>query len=76
MYVDHTRRVGGRRRPLRRVAAGGAIFAFTPAFDTILVPLLGPPEAVIEPARIGLMIMLPWTWTIAYRRFHQGLLIR
>ena len=53
-----------------------AIFAFTPAFDTILVPLLGPPEAVIEPARIGLMIMLPWTWTIAYRRFHQGLLIR
>jgi len=27
-----------------------AIFAFTPAFDTILVPLLGPPEAVIEPA--------------------------
>lgn len=53
-----------------------AIFAFTPAFDTVLVPLLGPPEAVIEPARIGLMIMLPWTWTIAYRRFHQGLLIR
>ncbi len=53
-----------------------AVLAFTPAFDLILVPLLDPPEAVIEPARLGLMIMLPWTWTIAYRRFHQGLLIR
>ncbi len=53
-----------------------AVLAFTPAFDLVLVPLLDPPEAVIEPARIGLMIMLPWTWTIAYRRFHQGLLIR
>jgi hypothetical protein len=53
-----------------------AVLAFTPAFDLVLVPLLDPPAAVIEPARIGLMIMLPWTWTIAYRRFHQGLLIR
>ncbi|MGE5603419.1 MAG: hypothetical protein ACM30E_10225, partial [Nitrososphaerales archaeon] len=25
---------------------------------------------------IGLRIMLPWTWTIAYRRFNQGVLIR
>ncbi len=53
-----------------------AIFAFTPAFDAVLVPLFGPPDAVIEPARLGLMLLLPWTWTIAYRRFHQGLLIR
>jgi len=53
-----------------------AFLAFTPAFDTILVPLLDPPPEVIEPARLGLQIMLPWTWTIAYRRFHQGLLIR
>jgi len=53
-----------------------AALAFTPLFDLVLVPLLDPPTAVIEPARIGLQIMLPWTWTIAYRRFHQGLLIR
>ena len=53
-----------------------AALAFTPAFDLVLLPLLDPPAEVIEPARIGLMIMLPWTWTIAYRRFHQGLLIR
>ena len=53
-----------------------AALAFTPLFDLVLVPLLDPPAGVIEPARIGLRIMLPWTWTIAYRRFHQGLLIR
>lgn len=50
--------------------------AFTPLFDLLVVPVLGPPEGVIEPARLGLKIMLPWTWAIGYRRFHQGLLIR
>lgn len=53
-----------------------ALLAFTPLFDLVIVPLLGPPEAVIEPARLGLKIMLPWTWAIGYRRFNQGLLIR
>ena len=53
-----------------------AVLAFTPAFDAILVPLIDPPPEVVETARTGLMVMLPWTWTIAYRRFHQGLLIR
>ena len=32
--------------------------------------------AIVDRARIGLMIMLPWTWSIAYRRFQQGVLIR
>lgn len=53
-----------------------ALLAFTPLFDLVLVPLLDPPAGVIEPARLGLKIMLPWTWAIGYRRFHQGLLIR
>ena len=52
------------------------LFAFTPLYDIVLVPLLDIPDAVIEPARLGFMIMLPWTWAIADRRFHQGLLIR
>ena len=38
--------------------------------------LLGAPEVIVEPARVGLKIMLPWTWTIAYRRFNQGVMIR
>ena len=52
------------------------VFAFTPIYDIVLVPLLDIPGAVVEPARLGFMIMLPWTWAIADRRFHQGLLIR
>ena len=31
-----------------------AAFAFTPLFDLVVVPLLGPPEAIVEPARLGL----------------------
>ncbi|NNE43645.1 MAG: hypothetical protein HKN12_05515, partial [Gemmatimonadetes bacterium] len=34
------------------------------------------PEPIREPARIGLIIMTPWTWSIAYRRFQQGVMIR
>lgn len=50
--------------------------AFTPLFDWVLVPLLDTPPEVVEPARLGLMIMTPWTWAIASRRFNQGVLIR
>lgn len=53
-----------------------ALVAFTPLYDLVVVTLLKPPAAVVEPARWGLMMMLPFTWSIAYRRFHQGLLIR
>lgn len=53
-----------------------ALLAFTPLYDIVIVGILHPPEEIIEPARVGLVIMLPWTWSIAYRRFHQGVLIR
>ena len=52
------------------------LLAFTPLYDLVIVRLLRPPAEVVEPARWGLMIMLPFTWCIAYRRFHQGVLIR
>jgi len=52
------------------------VVAFTPVYDLVARRLLGAPEAIIEPARLGLKIMLPWSWAIAYRRFHQGVLIR
>ncbi len=64
------------------MAAGGlltalhVLVAFTPLYYGIARGILGVPEAVVEPARIGLMIMTPWTWAIAYRRFNQGVLIR
>lgn len=50
--------------------------AFTPFYYFIMGTLIGAPQQIIEPARIGLMLMTPWTWSIAYRRFHQGVLIR
>jgi len=53
-----------------------ALVAFTPLFDLLAARVLGVPEAVREPARLGLQVMTPWTASIAYRRFQQGVLIR
>jgi hypothetical protein len=53
-----------------------ALVAFTPLYSFVVQGILHVPQEVVEPARIGLRIMLPWTWSIAYRRFHQGVLIR
>jgi hypothetical protein len=69
---------------VRRIAiTTGVIFtalhgliAFTPLYPWVARTIIGAPEAIIEPARIGLMIMTPWTLSIAYRRFQQGAMIR
>ena len=50
--------------------------ALTPAYHFIVKDLLGAPPEIIEPARIGLIIMTPWSWTIAFRRLNQGVMIR
>jgi len=52
------------------------LVAFTPLYDLVIVKMLGVPEEIIESGRIGLQFMLPWTWSIAYRRFQQGVMIR
>ncbi len=52
------------------------LIAFTPLYDLIVVRVLGVPAEIVEPARIGLKFILPWTWAIAYRRFQQGIMIR
>jgi len=48
----------------------------TPLYFFVVEKLIGSPEEIIAPARLGLAIMLPWTWSVAYRRFNQGVLIR
>ncbi|HEY5528548.1 MAG TPA: hypothetical protein VIL51_03745, partial [Thermoleophilia bacterium] len=48
----------------------------TPLYYFIARDLIHAPPEVIQPGRIGLFIMIPWTWSIAYRRFNQGVLIR
>jgi hypothetical protein len=52
------------------------LVAFTPLYDLVVVGLIDAPEEIIEPGRIGLRLMIPWAWSIAYRRFNQGVLIR
>lgn len=52
------------------------LIAFTPLYDLIVEGIIDVPERIVEPARIGVMISIPWTWSIAYRRFQQGVLIR
>lgn len=74
----------GSYQKLRRfmMAAGAALtllhvlVAFTPLYHIVVVNMLGAPAEIVEPARLGLKLMLPWTWSIAYRRFNQGVLIR
>ncbi|HZW04552.1 MAG TPA: hypothetical protein VFF68_11540 [Anaerolineaceae bacterium] len=52
------------------------VVAATPVYYAVVRGLLGVPEEIIEPARTGLILMTPWTWAVAYRRFQQGVLIR
>lgn len=52
------------------------LVAFTPVYYWVVESLIGAPGAIVEPARLGLMIMTPWTGSIAFRRFNQGVLIR
>lgn len=53
-----------------------ALIAFTPLFDLLVVRLIDPPQEIIEPSRLGLRVITPWTLMIADRRFHQGVLIQ
>ena len=52
------------------------LVVYTPLYYLIARDIMGQPEEIIAAGRLGLMIMTPWTWSIAYRRFNQGVLIR
>jgi hypothetical protein len=52
------------------------LLAVTPLYYVVIEGVIGAPAEIVEPARLGLIIMTPWTWSIAYRRFNQGVLIR
>lgn len=52
------------------------LLAFTPLFDAVIVGLISPPTEIVEPVRLGLRILLPWSLCLAYRRFNNGVLIR
>ncbi|HEY0865940.1 MAG TPA: hypothetical protein VGE01_01100, partial [Fimbriimonas sp.] len=48
----------------------------TPVYDLIVYRVMDVPEEVGAAARSGLMIMLPWSALIGWRRYLQGILIR
>ncbi|QBS37659.1 MULTISPECIES: hypothetical protein [Thermaerobacter] len=53
-----------------------AALAFTPLFDLYFGRMLGLDPSVLALVRPAFALMLPWTAAIAWRRVHQGLLIR
>lgn len=53
-----------------------AAIAFTPLLDFICLSLLGQPTPIVEASRLPLQLMLLWSGAIAWRRFHQGVLVR
>ncbi|WP_447970468.1 hypothetical protein [Nitrospira sp. M1] len=52
------------------------LVGFSPLYDVVAADILNVPEPIREPARLGLMLMTPWTGAIAIRRFQQGVMIR
>lgn len=79
MSKDWDSFVKGRR--LMLMMGGGLsllymLIAYTPLYYVIVEGLIGAPPEVVEPARLGMFFGLPWAGAVAYRRFHQGVLIR
>lgn len=58
------------------LTAAHILIVLTPLYGLVIGGLIGAPQEIRGPARIGLIIMTPWTWSIAYRRLQQGVLIR
>jgi hypothetical protein len=52
------------------------LIAFTPLYDLVARHIIGAPESILEPGRIGMRIVTPWAMAIGYRRFNQGVMIR
>jgi hypothetical protein len=50
--------------------------AFTPLYYFLVEKVIGAPQEIVEPARLAMFFGFPWTFAVAYRRFHQGLMIR
>jgi hypothetical protein len=51
------------------------LLGYTPLFGLVVTRILGVPVEVAALVRPVLWVMIPWPAAIAYRRFHQGLMI-
>src|SRR5690606_2390621 len=52
------------------------VLAATPLYGGLVSWAFAVPDVVAQEARLGLLMMLPWSWAIAWRRQGQGVLIR
>ncbi len=58
------------------VTAAHSLVALTPLYEVFTQTLLGVRAEVAETARAGVIIMIPWSGMIGWRRHWQGVLIR
>ena len=52
------------------------VITFTPLYEILVRQVLGVPDEIVEPARWAMYVGVPWAFAVAYRRFHQGMMIR
>jgi hypothetical protein len=52
------------------------LLAFTPLYDWLVINIIAVPAEIVEPARLGMRLMIPFAAGLAYRRFNYGVLIR
>jgi hypothetical protein len=53
-----------------------ATIVLSPIYNFVTLRVLSLPHDVAYQARLGLIIMIPWSGFIGWRRYHQGILIR
>ena len=58
------------------VTALGLLVSFTPLYDIIVLDLMNIPSSVAVRARPTMQLLSIWPFPVAWRRAHQGLLIR
>jgi len=58
------------------VTVCAALFALTPAYRFVVSDLIGVPHSVEDAARSAMVIMIPWSAGVGFRRYAQGILIR
>jgi hypothetical protein len=50
--------------------------AFTPLYYLVAEHVIGAPQEIIQPGRLGLFLLLPFPFCVGFRRFQQGVMIR
>jgi len=52
------------------------LVALTPLYYVVAEHVISAPQEIIEPGRLGLILLLPFPFCVGFRRFQQGVMIR